>query len=179
MKAIACEASTFVSAHNLFRFFNSSCCRWVGYLYLITSGLFLVALLMGWFLSAFSIRSNVDKQNKSSAVLILIVVLFLNAALLISIFIASIVWSYRLNLTDLERGDIACAMKNSGCTGCDDVILENRCPQWSYEDTTIIMQRQFKQSATLAAIFLLYDLNVMMHGLNLRKHFSMYQIDYV
>jgi len=153
--------------------------RWIGYLYLITSCLFLIALLMGWFLSAFSIRSNIDKQNKSNAILILIVVLFLNAALLITIFIASILWSYRMELTESERGDIACDIKNSQCTGCDEIIGENRCPEWSFEDITNIKRRQLKQSATLAAIFFLYDINVMMHGLNLRKHLSMYQIDYV
>mmetsp|Transcript_13315 Transcript_13315/g.14909 ORF Transcript_13315/g.14909 Transcript_13315/m.14909 type:complete len:726 (-) Transcript_13315:1524-3701(-) len=152
--------------------------RWIGYLYLITSCLFLIALLMGWFLSAFSIRSNIDKQNKSNAVLILILVLFLNAALLIAIFIASILWSYRMDLTELERGDIACDIKNSQCTGCDE-LGENRCPEWSFLDITNIKRRQLKQSATLAAIFLLYDINVTMHGLNLRNHLSMYQIDYV
>jgi len=133
---------------------------------------------MGWFLSAFSIRSNIDKQNKSNAVLILILVLFLNAALLIAIFIVSILWSYRMDLTELERGDIACDIKNSQCTGCDE-LGEKRCPEWSFLDITNIKRRQLKQSATLAAIFLLYDINVTMHGLNLRNHLSMYQIDYV
>lgn len=153
--------------------------RWIGYFSLLSSSLFLVALLMGWFLSAFSIRSNVDKQNKSKAVLILIAVSFINAAVLLTIFLASIVWSHTLNLSEEERGNIACDMNNSQCTGCDSEIGRNRCPEWSFEDITDVVQRQLKQSATMAAIFILYDVNVMMHGLNLRKHLSMYQIDYV
>mmetsp|Transcript_5831 Transcript_5831/g.13498 ORF Transcript_5831/g.13498 Transcript_5831/m.13498 type:complete len:288 (-) Transcript_5831:95-958(-) len=152
--------------------------RWVGYLYLITSGLFLIALLMGWFLSAFSIRSNADKQNKSNAALILVGVLIMNALVLTTIFFASIVWSRQLELTQTERGDIACTMNYSECTDCD---LEGavRCPEWSFGDITDIVRRQLKQSAVLAAIFILYDLNVMMYGLKLRKHLSMYEIDYV
>lgn len=153
--------------------------RWIGYLYMITSSLFLIALFLGWFLSAFSIRSNVDKNNKRNAVLFLIMVLFLNAALLVSIFAISISWSYHLELTGFDRATLACNMKNSQCTGCNDVVTENSCPEWSSEDIRSIMRRQLKQSATLAVIFLLYDLNVMIHGLHLRKHLIMYQIDYV
>jgi len=134
---------------------------------------------MGWFLSSFSIRSNVDKQVKSKAFLILIGVLFINAFVLLTIFISSIIWSHHLKLTDDERGNIACTINNNQCTNCDSRIAGIRCPEWSYEDITIIVRRQLQQCAILAAIFVLYDLNVMMHGLNLRKHLSMYQIDYV
>lgn len=153
--------------------------RLIGYLYLITSGLFLIALLMGWILSAFSIRSNVDKQNKSNAALILVVVLFINAFVLLTIMMSSIVWSRNLDLDDGERGSIACTLNNSECTNCDDRIAAFRCPEWNFEEITNIVCRQLIQSAVMAAIFILYDLNVMIHGFNLRKHLSMYQIDYV
>jgi hypothetical protein len=152
---------------------------WVGYLYLITSGLFFVALLMGWFLSAFSIRSNVDKLNKSNAALLLVVVLFVNAFVLLTILVASFIWSQNLSLTEGDRGDIACTMKSSQCSYCDAVFEEFRCPEWSFEEVTSIVRRQLKQSAVMAAIFILYDVNVMVHAFNLRKHLSMYQIDYV
>jgi len=138
-----------------------------------------VALLMGWFLSTFSIRSNVDKQYKSNAALILVVVLFINAFVLLSVFVASFIWSYNLKLSDGERGSIACKINNDQCTDCEAEIEALRCPEWPLGEITCIVRRQLKQSAVMAAIFILYDLNVMIHGFNLRKHLSMYQIDYV
>ena len=153
--------------------------RWIGYLYLITAGLFFIALLMGWFLSAFSIRSNVDKQNKSNAALILVFVLLVNAFVLLAIIMASFLWSRNLSLTETQRGTIACTMNGSQCTSCDEIIPELVCPEWSFEEITRIVRRQLNQSAFMAAIFILYDLNVMVHGFNLRKNLSMYQIDYV
>lgn len=134
---------------------------------------------MGWFLSAFSIRSNVDKINKSNAALILVVVLFINAFVLLGIIMASFVWSRNLNITDNERGAIACTMNDGQCTNCDSLLPELVCPEWSFEEISSIVRRQLNQSAFMAAIFILYDLNVMVHGFNLRKHLSMYQIDYV
>eukprot|EP00536_Pseudo-nitzschia_multiseries_P006265 jgi/Psemu1/286351/fgenesh1_pg.130_\ len=153
--------------------------RWVAYLYLIASGLFLIALLMGWFLSAFSIRSNTDKKIKSKAALILVGVLFVNAFVLIAIFVTSVIWSRDLMLSDSERGTIACTVNNSECTNCDGAAGDKQCPEWSEEDVTGIVRRQLKQSAILASIFILYDLKVMRHGLNLRKHLRKYEIDYV
>ena len=160
---------------------NIFLCRWIGYLYLITSGLFFIALLMGWFLSGFSIRSNLDKQNKSNAALILVFVLLVNAFILLTIIMASFLWSRNLSLTDRQRGAIACTMNGSQCTNCDDPDLppDLVCPEWSFEEITRIVRRQLNQSAFMAAIFILYDLNVMVHGFNLRKNLSMYQIDYV
>ena len=135
---------------------------------------------MGWCLSAFSIQSNVDKQNKSNAALILVVVLFINALVLLGIIMASFFWSRTLNLTDDQRGAIACTMNDAQCTNCDSPFPpELVCPEWSFEEITSIVRRQLNQSAFMAAIFILYDLNVMVHGFNLRKHLSMYQIDYV
>lgn len=134
---------------------------------------------MGWCLSAFSIQSNVDKQNKSNAALILVVVLFMNALVLLGIIMASFFWSRDLNLSEDQRGAIACTMNDAQCTDCDSPFPELVCPEWSIEEITSIVRRQLNQSAFMAAIFILYDLNVMVHGFNLRKHLSMYQIDYV
>ena len=134
---------------------------------------------MGWILSAFSIQSNIDKQNKSNAALILVVVLFINAFVLLTILMTSFIWSRNLKLTDGERGNIACTLNDGQCSNCDYGIEALRCPEWSFEEITSIVRRELAQSAVLAAIFILYDLNVMIHGFNLRKHLSMYQIDYV
>lgn len=134
---------------------------------------------MGWILSAFSIQSNLDKQNKSNAALILVVVLFINAFALLTILMVSFMWSNELNLTDGERGDIACTLNDGQCSNCNSGVEALRCPEWSFEEITSIVRRELMQSAVMAAIFILYDLNVMIHGFNLRKHLSMYQIDYV
>jgi hypothetical protein len=134
---------------------------------------------MGWFLSAASIRSNIDKQNKSNAALMLVIVLFINAFVLLTILVVSYIWSHNLDLTDGERGGIACTMSNSQCSNCKSDLESLRCPEWTYEEVTSLIRRQLTQSAIMAAIFMWYDLNVMIHGFNLRKHLSMYQIDYV
>jgi hypothetical protein len=152
---------------------------WVGLLYIVTSGLFFIALLMGCCLSSYSIRSNADKRRKGTAVIIFILVLAVNASLLATLFVTSIVWSTQVELNDAQRGDIACLINNNDCTNCDASLSEERCPEWSVEDVTSILQTQLKQSASLAAIFILYAVNVMSYGINLRKHLSQYQIDYV
>eukprot|EP00537_Pseudo-nitzschia_pungens_P009407 CAMPEP_0172379456 /NCGR_PEP_ID=MMETSP1060-20121228/69943_1 /TAXON_ID=37318 /ORGANISM="Pseudo-nitzschia pungens, Strain cf. cingulata" /LENGTH=755 /DNA_ID=CAMNT_0013107197 /DNA_START=33 /DNA_END=2300 /DNA_ORIENTATION=+ len=154
--------------------------RWVAYLYLIASGLFFIALLMGWFISTFSIRNNTDKKNKSKAALILVGVLFLNLFVLLTIVVTSIIWSRDLMLPPDELATIACTVNNSECTNCDGGATDKkRCPEWSVDDVKGIVRRQLKQSAILASTIIWYNMNVMRHGLRLRKHLSMYQIDYV
>jgi hypothetical protein len=153
--------------------------KWVGILYMIASGLFLIALLMGWCLSSYSIRSNADKRRKGTAIIIFILVLAINASLLATLFVTSIVWSTRVALNDAQRGNIACLIDDNDCTNCETDLSRNKCPEWSVDDVTAILQTQLKQSATLAAIFILYAVNVMSYGINLRKHLSQYQIDYV
>ena len=108
-----------------------------------------------------------------------ILVLAINASLLATLFVTSIVWSTRVELNSAQRGEIACLIDDNDCTNCDAILSTNRCPEWSVDDVTAILQTQLKQSATLAAIFILYAVNVMSYGINLRKHLSQYQIDYV
>jgi hypothetical protein len=153
--------------------------RWVGILYLLSSSLFFMALAMGCCFSAFSIRSNADKRNKSTAIIIFILVLGTNVLVLATLFVTSIVWSTRVDLNEVQRGDIACLVDDSDCTNCDSLVSRNKCPEWSMEDVTSVVRTQLKQSATLAAIFILYAANVMNYGITLRKHLNLYQIDYV
>jgi hypothetical protein len=156
---------------------------WIGVVYLVAAGLFLVALLLGWFLSTFSIRSSLDKKNKSVAVVIFIGVMASNAVMLATIFVASIMFSGNLvqaPIDDSARGEVACFVDTADtCSNCDDPVPENRCPEWNLYDVTRILQTQLKQSATLAAIFILYAISVLRFGFFLRKHLSLYQIDYV
>jgi hypothetical protein len=153
--------------------------KWVGIMYTVTSGLFLIALLMGCCLSSYSVRSNVDKRRKSTAVIVFIGVLAVNVSLLATLFVTSIAWSTQVDLNGSQRGDIACLINDNDCTNCDAVLSTEKCPEWSVADVTAIVQTQLKQSASLAAIFILYAVNVMGYGINLRRHLSRYQIDYV
>ena len=156
---------------------------WIGVVYLVAACLFLVALLTGWFLSAFTIRNHGDKQTKSVAVIVMIVVMAANVILLATIFGASMLFSANLihaPINDLQRGELACSVdRNTSCTRCDALKPQNRCPEWSLEDITKILQTQLKQSATMAAIFILYAIGVLRFAVTLRKHLSLYQIDYV
>lgn len=81
------------------------------------------------------------------------------------------------------RGDMACFLDQANtCTGCDQDPSDTssiRCPEWSTDDVTKILQSQAKSSASLAAIFLLYALSAMRFGFNMRRYIRLYQIDYV
>ena len=56
---------------------------------------------------------------------------------------------------------------------------ELRCPEWTLDEVTKVLQSQLKQSATLAAIFIVYAVAVLRFGFVLRGHLSKYEIDYV
>jgi hypothetical protein len=100
-----------------------------------------------------------------------------------AIFMASLIYSVNLvdvPLTDRLRGDIACYIDSAqGCTQCNNLDGLQECPEWSDDDVIKVIQTQLKQSATLAAIFLLYAFSSLRFGFVLRSHISRYQIDYV
>lgn len=156
---------------------------WIGIVYMVAAGLFLVALLTGWFLSAYTIRNHGDKQTKNVAVIVMIFVMTSNVIMLATIFGASILFSADLinaPIDESQRGEVACGVdRGVSCTNCDATVHSERCPEWSLEDVTKILQTQLKQSATLAAIFILYAIGVLRFAVTLRRHLSLYQIDYV
>jgi hypothetical protein len=156
---------------------------WIGIVYLVAAGLFLISLLTGWFLSVYTIQNHGDKQTKNIAVVLLIIMMAANVVMLATIFVASILFSASLinsPIDENQRGEVACSVdRNATCTLCDALILSNRCPEWSLEEVTTILQTQLKQSATLASIFILYAVSVFRFGVTLRRHLSLYQIDYV
>jgi hypothetical protein len=156
---------------------------WIGVVYLVTAGLFFTAAMLGWFLSTFQIRNSADKKNKNVAVIIFIGVMAANTVMLATLFVASIIFSADLVNAPIDqnaRGEVACQVDGgASCTMCDADIASDRCPEWTLEDVTKILQTQLKQSATLAAIFILYSISVLRFGFLLRKHLSLYQIDYV
>jgi len=157
---------------------------WIGVAYLVVACLFLISLLTGWFLSSFTIRSNADKRSKNVAVVIIIIMMGTNVAILAGLFVGSLLRSANLfdsPIQDIERGIVACMVDRAGsCTNCDNEMDGvDRCPEWTLDEVTHIMQTQLKQSAALAVIFILYAISVLRFGITLRKHLSLYQIDYV
>lgn len=156
---------------------------WIGVVYMVAGGLFLIALITGWYLSAYTIQNHADKQTKNIAVLILITMMAANVVMLAAIFVASILFSANLinsPIDENQRGEVACHVdRNATCTRCDAIIFSDRCPEWGLDEVTTILQTQLKQSATLASIFVLYAVSVFRFGVTLRRHLSLYQIDYV
>jgi hypothetical protein len=156
---------------------------WIGIAYMVVAALFLVALLTGWFLSAFTIRNHSDKQTKNIAVITMIIMMAANVAMLAAIFVGSLQYAASLHnspINESERGVVACKVdRNATCTMCDEIHAPDRCPEWTIDEVTQIMQTQLKQSAALAAIFIIYALGVLRFGITLRQHLSLYQIDYV
>lgn len=157
--------------------------EWIGFLYILNSALFFVAMLTGWFISAFTIQNNIDKKKKSFAVFIFIFVMAANTILLATLFVVCLIFSVELVATpigEVSRGSIACYLDDGvSCTQCEDSTEANRCPEWTLEEVTNILQTQLKLSATISAIFFLYSIRLLRYGFVLSKHLSAYEIDYV
>ena len=156
---------------------------WIGVAYLVVAGLFFAALLTGWFVSAFTIRNHGDKQTKAVAVVAMIFMMATNVAILAAVFFSSVLHASSLlnsPIAESERGVVACRVdRGASCTMCDEMYAGDRCPEWTLDEVTQIMQTQLKQTAALAAIFVLYAISVLRFGITLRKHLALYQIDYV
>lgn len=144
-------------------------------------GLFTCAALLGSYISNFSILNTNDKRRKLAAVLAFIVMMILASAMLFMLFCVSISFSSSLVNAPLSyeiRGTLACTLDGGrGCTRCDEST--GRCPEWTTEDVTIVLQSEAKTSATVAAIFLVYSFGATRVGFTMRKHIAMYQIEYV
>jgi len=154
---------------------------WIGPLYLATAGLLTVAALVGWYIGSRSILSTRDKRRKMIAIYFFIVTMIVILVVLAIIFSTSIAYSVKLEADGVEpevRGSVACFIDNAGgCTRCEEVDF--RCPEWTNDDVITVLQSQAKNSATLAAIFLIYVVAALRFGIATRKHVTMYQIDYV
>ena len=161
---------------------------WVGVAYFASGGSFLFAVLLGWFISTYSVLNSRDKLHKQIAVSLFIATMVLTIFILMVVFAASLVFSVDLvdyGISDEERGSIACYVDTANsCTNCypNDKgwdPTEPQCPEWTLDDVVKVLQTQLKQSATLAAIFLIYAFSALRFGFVLRSHVSRYQIEYV
>lgn len=108
----------------------------------------------------------------------------MTSLILTAIFVASI--SYSVALVDIpitpdQQQNIACGVDTAdSCSNCDLHIPDApKCPEWSLDDVKAVLQTQTKGSATLAILFFLYSFSALRFGFVLRKHVTMYQIDYV
>ena len=158
--------------------------NWIGPLYMATAGLFLMAALLGWYISVSSITNTRHKRNKLICIVCFIILMTLIVASLIALFAASVAFSSSfvdIPLTDSQRGDLACFLDQAAsCTNCDLPQGDpNRCPEWTVSDVTKVIQTQAKSSASLAAILMLYAFSALRFGWAMRKHIRMYQIQYV
>jgi len=156
--------------------------RWIGPMYIASGALFSLASFFSWVVGRISIFSTRQKWWKQAVVMCFLIVSILLVAVLVTLFIGSIVYSSSLissPLSDSARGNFACAVDQAGsCTQCDSTT-EQRCPEWTTEDVTRVVQSQAKASASLAGIFLLYTSGMIQFGRHLWKITQSYQIDYV
>ncbi|CAB9507151.1 expressed unknown protein [Seminavis robusta] len=157
---------------------------WVGSAYMTCGVLFLITALLAWFISTFSILSSRDKRYKHVSVIVFIFFMAVTCFILTVVFVAST--SYSAALVEIpisrpQKHEIACGVDTAdSCSNCDGQYpLRPKCPEWSMDDVKAVLQTQTKGSATLAFIFFIYAFSALRFGFVLRKHVTMYQIEYV
>jgi len=166
--------------------------HWViGVCYITSGAAFLASALLGWFIAVKKVLNNRDKTQKKIAVYLFI------GMMVMTIFAIAAILSYSLidsssivkyGLSDEERGKTACYLLDAGgsCSNCNatqsnDTLIEDviKCPEWSEPDLLKLTQTQMKQSATLAAIFIIYAFTSLRFGFTLKTLVSRYEVDYV
>jgi len=168
---------------SIIRVASPSDSTWIGFVYLLCGCTFFISALLGWFISSYSILNSRDKRTKLFLVYVFMTIMITTVVLIGIIFVVSILSSldvFNYSMSNEQRGNIACTIDLQGtCTLCGNTLGESQCPQWSNEDVKLILRAELKESATLAAIVLLYSLGALRYGFVLRKHIAEYQIDYV
>lgn len=159
--------------------------KWMGITYMVSGGSFTLLALVGLVLKCYPVLNTRQKKVKLSMIRFFLVLIILTIFAVAVVFATSLIYS--LSIVDLpltQHSEIACALDMDGsCTGChppsstqEDVEV---CPEWSKEDVAKVLQTITKQSATIAAIFLVYALSTLKYGFVLFRHVSRYQIEYV
>ena len=157
--------------------------EWIGLAYFLSGGAFTLAALVGYFLQFYSVLNSRQRRIKQGVVVLFIGTIVVTVFAVGTIFATSLIYS--LNIVDFQLESwrqIACFLDSGGsCTGCNDPTVqeENICPEWEEADVDSVLQTILKQSATLAAIFLVYAGVTLRYGLVLFRHVSRYQIEYV
>jgi len=155
--------------------------RWIGITYMVSGGSFTLLALVGIVLKCYPVLNTKQKKVKQGMIVLFIVVIILTIFAVSVVFVVSLIYS--LSIVDLpltRYSEIACALDVDGsCTGCDSSYEELVCPEWTKDDVARVLQTMTKQSATIAAIFLVYALATLRYGFVLFRHVSRYQIEYV
>ncbi len=156
--------------------------KWMGITYMVSGGSFTLLALVGLVLKCYPVLNTTQKKVKLSMIRFFLVLIILTIFAVAVVFATSLIYS--LSIVDLpltNYSQIACALDMEGsCTGCDSQSpYEEVCPEWSKDDVAKVLQTITKQSATIAAIFLVYALSTLRYGFVLFRHVSRYQIEYV
>lgn len=154
----------------------------IGLFYILTGAAFLLAAFTGIFLKFYTVLNGRQRRFKQGVVIFFILTIVVTVFSIGTIFITSLLHSFSLveSSTDQQYKRIACDFDRGGsCTGCDQDDPDLICPEWSEEDVQKVLDSIMKQSATLAAIFLVYALITLRYGFVLFRHVSRYQIEYV
>jgi len=154
---------------------------WIGLCYFVSGGAFALAAVVGCFLKFYSVLNRREKKFKQG------IVVFFNATIILTIFAVATIFTtsliYALNIVDISLDSyqsIACMLDFGGsCTGCDSDKVHKMCPEWSEDDVKTVLKTIMKQSATVAAIFLVYAFITLRYGFLLFRHVSNYHIEYV
>jgi len=155
--------------------------KWMGITYLVSGGSFTLLALVGLVLKCYPVLNTRQKKVKQGVIILFIILIILTIFAVAVVFATSLIYS--LSIVDLpltQYSQIACALDMDGsCTGCNSPYQELVCPEWSKDDVARVLQTITKQSATIAAIFLVYALATLKYGFVLFRHVSRYQIEYV
>mmetsp|Transcript_2879 Transcript_2879/g.5258 ORF Transcript_2879/g.5258 Transcript_2879/m.5258 type:complete len:751 (-) Transcript_2879:1131-3383(-) len=154
---------------------------WIALVYLVSGGLFTLAAGLGLVLKFYTVLNGRQRRMKQGVVIVFICTIVLTIFTVTTIFVTSLIYS--LSIVDLPEDDfrqIACVLDMSGsCTGCEETDLLLMCPEWTDDDVQSVLETIMKQSATLAAIFLVYSMITLRYGFVLFQYVSRYQIEYV
>lgn len=154
---------------------------WMGLTYFISGAAFAMAALVGYFLKFYSVLNRRQKKCKQGVVIFFIVTTVVTIFSVASIFTTSLIYSLNIVELSLETyHSTACMLDFGGsCTGCDSSNPVEVCPEWTESDVELVLKTIMKQSATVAAIFLVYSLITLRYGFVLFSHVSSYHIEYV
>lgn len=156
--------------------------------YVLCGGAFSAAMLIGVFLKCYTVLNSTQRRIKQT------IVVFFNGFVVLTIFACTTIFAvsliYSVTIIGYDSADysrMACFIDvDDSCTGCpdadesfDSVPYDSVCPEWTDSDVQRVVQTTMKQSATVAAIFLVYALVTLRYGLLLFQYVSQYKIEYV
>ena len=150
--------------------------------YLVGWGLFTPAAILGLVLKLYTVPNIRLRRIKQGVVIAFVPTIPKTMLSPTTIFTTILIHSLRfVNLPEEDFREMACVPDVSG--GCDGCSREDppagKCPERTDDDVRRVPETIVKQSAALAAIFLVYASIAPRYGSLLFRHASRYQIKYV